>query len=136
MHVETLLHQIDALLREAGKDIETSERRRRQRVGGVDVQRTLISLRCISQLIRLLGCQRGEVTSGDRFRDPAAPPGASAYYFAYTLSDGTSRQRIIEGPRTAVAVLAEDFFRVPRRPLSWDELQRQLGDWDRPSLPP
>ncbi|HEY7315757.1 MAG TPA: hypothetical protein VH643_40885 [Gemmataceae bacterium] len=42
----------------------------------------------------------------------------------------------VQAARTTIAVLAENFFRVPRRPLSWDELQRQLGDWDRPSLPP
>ncbi len=42
----------------------------------------------------------------------------------------------VQATRTTIAVLAENFFRVPRRPLSWDELQRQIGDWDRPSLPP
>jgi len=42
----------------------------------------------------------------------------------------------VQATRTTIAVLAENFFRVPRRSLSWDELQRQLGDWDRPSLPP
>jgi hypothetical protein len=42
----------------------------------------------------------------------------------------------VQAARTTIAVLAEDFFRVPRRPLSWNEMQSQLGDWDRPSLPP
>jgi hypothetical protein len=42
----------------------------------------------------------------------------------------------VQAARTTIAVLAENFFRVPRRPLSWEELQRQLGDWDRPALPP
>jgi hypothetical protein len=42
----------------------------------------------------------------------------------------------VQAARTTIALLAENFFRIPRRPLSWDELQRQLGDWDRPSLPP
>ncbi len=42
----------------------------------------------------------------------------------------------VQAAGTTIAVLAENFFRVPRRPLGWDELQRQLGDWDRPSLPP
>ncbi|HWG44586.1 MAG TPA: hypothetical protein VN688_17550 [Gemmataceae bacterium] len=42
----------------------------------------------------------------------------------------------VQATRTTIAVLAENFFRVPRRPLSWDELQGQLGDWDRPALPP
>ena len=44
--------------------------------------------------------------------------------------------RRVQAARTTIAVLAENFFRVPRRPLSWDDLQRQLGDWERPSLPP
>jgi hypothetical protein len=42
----------------------------------------------------------------------------------------------VQATRTTIAVLAENFFRVPRRSLSWEELQRQLSDWDRPSLPP
>ncbi|HZV07981.1 MAG TPA: hypothetical protein VE999_23055 [Gemmataceae bacterium] len=42
----------------------------------------------------------------------------------------------VQATRTTIAVLAENFFRIPRRPLSWDELQCQLGDWDRPTLPP
>jgi hypothetical protein len=42
----------------------------------------------------------------------------------------------VQAARTTIAVLAENFFRVPRRPLSGDDLQRQLGDWDRPALPP
>jgi hypothetical protein len=42
----------------------------------------------------------------------------------------------VQATRTTIAVLAENFFRVPRRSLSWEELQRQLGDWERPSLPP
>ncbi|HEY7156129.1 MAG TPA: hypothetical protein VH575_19345, partial [Gemmataceae bacterium] len=41
----------------------------------------------------------------------------------------------VQAARTTIAVLAENFFRVPRRPLSRDELLRQLGDWDRPALP-
>jgi hypothetical protein len=41
----------------------------------------------------------------------------------------------VQAARTTIAVLAENFFRVPRRSLSWDDLQRQLGDWDRPLLP-
>jgi hypothetical protein len=41
----------------------------------------------------------------------------------------------VHAARTAVAALAEDFFRVPRRPLAYDEVRRQLGDWERPALP-
>lgn len=42
----------------------------------------------------------------------------------------------VQATRKAVAVLAENFFRVPCRPLSWEELQHQLSDWEQPSLPP
>jgi hypothetical protein len=35
----------------------------------------------------------------------------------------------------AVGTLAENFFHVPRRWLTYEELQRQLREWDRPKLP-
>jgi hypothetical protein len=41
----------------------------------------------------------------------------------------------VKATQTTMAALAESFFRVPRRPLGREELQRQLRDWDRPSLP-
>jgi hypothetical protein len=41
----------------------------------------------------------------------------------------------VQATHTAIARLAEDFFRVPRQPLSPEEVQRQLRDWDRPALP-
>jgi hypothetical protein len=41
----------------------------------------------------------------------------------------------VQAAQTTIAVLAENFFRVPRRPLSYDELQRELRGWERPSLP-
>ena len=34
-----------------------------------------------------------------------------------------------------VVALAEHFFRIPRRPLSHDEVERQLSEWERPALP-
>jgi hypothetical protein len=37
--------------------------------------------------------------------------------------------------KATVAVLAEGFFRIPRRPVSHDEVQRQLREWERPALP-
>jgi hypothetical protein len=40
----------------------------------------------------------------------------------------------VEATRTTIAVLAENFFRVPRRPVSLDDVQRQLADWERPRL--
>jgi hypothetical protein len=40
----------------------------------------------------------------------------------------------VEATRTTIAVLAENFFRVPRRPQSLDDVEGQLTDWDRPRL--
>ena len=42
----------------------------------------------------------------------------------------------VQAAHTTIASLAEGFFRVPRRPLTYEELQRQLGEWERPALPP
>ena len=36
---------------------------------------------------------------------------------------------------SATAVLAENFFRVPRRSLEYDEVDRQLREFDKPALP-
>ncbi len=41
----------------------------------------------------------------------------------------------VQATHTTIAMLAEHFFRVPRQPLAFDELQQQLRDWDRPALP-
>ena len=41
----------------------------------------------------------------------------------------------VQATHTTIAVLAEHFFRVPRRPLAYDELQQQLREWERPALP-
>jgi hypothetical protein len=41
----------------------------------------------------------------------------------------------VQAMHTTFAVLAENFFRIPRRPLTFEELQRQLREWDRPALP-
>ena len=41
----------------------------------------------------------------------------------------------VQASHTTVAVLAEHLFRVPRRSLPYDDLQDQLRQWDRPSLP-
>jgi hypothetical protein len=37
--------------------------------------------------------------------------------------------------RSATAVLAENFFRVPRRQLDCDDVDRQMGEFDKPALP-
>jgi hypothetical protein len=42
----------------------------------------------------------------------------------------------VQATHATIAVLAENFFRVPRRPLSLEDLQRQLREWDPPALPP
>jgi hypothetical protein len=47
--------------------------------------------------------QPGEVTSGDRFQDAGAGPGENQYFLGYTVNDGSSRRRILEGPRSATA---------------------------------
>jgi hypothetical protein len=36
---------------------------------------------------------------------------------------------------TSIGTLAENFFRVPRRSLSFEEVQQQLREWERPALP-
>jgi hypothetical protein len=41
----------------------------------------------------------------------------------------------VQATHTTIAMLAEHFFRVPRKPLAFDEIQQQLRDWDRPALP-
>jgi hypothetical protein len=41
----------------------------------------------------------------------------------------------VQAAQTTIAALAEGFFRVPRRPLGYDELQQQLREWERPALP-
>jgi hypothetical protein len=42
----------------------------------------------------------------------------------------------VQARQSAVVTLAENFFRVPRRPLAPDEVLRQLADWERQALPP
>jgi hypothetical protein len=42
----------------------------------------------------------------------------------------------VQATQSTIAVLAENFFRVPRRPLAHEDLQRQLREWERPVLPP
>ncbi len=41
----------------------------------------------------------------------------------------------VQATQTTIAVLAEGHFRIPRRPLSPEEVQRQLRGWERPALP-
>jgi hypothetical protein len=41
----------------------------------------------------------------------------------------------VQAAHTTMAALAEGFFRIPRRPLTFEELQQQLREWERPTLP-
>jgi hypothetical protein len=41
----------------------------------------------------------------------------------------------VQAAHTTMAALAEGFFRIPRRPLTYEELQQQLREWERPALP-
>src|SRR5262249_47957918 len=41
----------------------------------------------------------------------------------------------VQATQTTIAVLAENFFRVPRRPLAYDDLQRQPREGGRPAPP-
>jgi DNA-binding response OmpR family regulator len=41
----------------------------------------------------------------------------------------------VQATQTTVATLAEHFFRVPRQVLDYDDLVRQLQEWERPALP-
>jgi hypothetical protein len=43
--------------------------------------------------------------------------------------------RRVQASRTSMATLAENFFRVPRRSVSHDDVQRELREWERPALP-
>jgi hypothetical protein len=84
--------------------------------------------------------QQGEKPSFARLRQElqafTATPMGVGLDVPYWLRRLEMEVHRVQATRTTIAVLAEEFFRVPRRALSWDELQRQLGDWDRPALPP
>jgi hypothetical protein len=84
--------------------------------------------------------QEGEQPAFTRFQDElrtfTATPMGVGLDVPFWLRRLEMEVHRVQAARTTIAVLAENFFRVPRQPLSWDELQRQLGDWDRPSLPP
>ena len=41
----------------------------------------------------------------------------------------------VQATHTTIEVLVEGFFRVPRRALSFEDLQQQLRGWERPPLP-
>jgi hypothetical protein len=74
-----------------------------------------------------------------RLRDelPAytATPSGVGLDVPYWLRRLEMEVRRVQATQSTIAVLAESFFRVPRRPLAYDELQRQLREWGRPALP-
>jgi hypothetical protein len=41
----------------------------------------------------------------------------------------------VQATQQTVAALAESFFRIPRQTVPYEEVQRQLVEWDRPILP-
>jgi hypothetical protein len=75
-----------------------------------------------------------------RFREEAkaytATPTGVGLDVPYWLRRLEMEVRRVQATHTTIAVLAENFFRVPRRPLAYDDLQRQLREWERPALPP
>jgi hypothetical protein len=64
----------------------------------------------------------------------ASPSGVGLDVPAWLRRLETELHRV-QAQKTAVAVLAEAFFRVPRRDLTLEEVQAQLRDWERPALP-
>jgi hypothetical protein len=46
-----------------------------------------------------------------------------------------SEVRRVQATQQTVAALAESYFRIPRQMVPFEEVQRQLAEWDRPILP-
>jgi hypothetical protein len=87
----------------------------------------------------LAEARRGETAAFERLRREletytATPTGVGLDVPAWLRRLEMELQRA-RAEQSRLGMLAEGFFRVPRRPLSFEELQRQLGDWDRPALP-
>jgi hypothetical protein len=64
----------------------------------------------------------------------ASPTGVGLDVPAWLRRLESEVQRV-QANRTTVAVLAENFFRIPRRAVSHEDVQRQLREWERPALP-
>src|SRR5581483_12101529 len=41
----------------------------------------------------------------------------------------------VQARHATVVVLAENIFRIPRRTMTYADVKRQIGDWERPALP-
>src|SRR5262249_51496682 len=64
----------------------------------------------------------------------ASPSGVGLDVPAWLRRLETELHRV-QAQRTAVAVLAETFFRVPRRPVTHEDVMTQMREWERPALP-
>lgn len=88
----------------------------------------------------MLAVQRGsdDRSAFDQLRQEIEPftttPAGVGLDVPYWLRRMEMEVHRVQAAQTTVALLAEHFFRIPRRPLDYDDLQRQLRDWDRPLL--
>ena len=51
------------------------------------------------------------------------------------LDGSPTKVHRVQATHTTIAMLAEHFFRVPRQPLAYEDLQQQMREWERPALP-
>ena len=63
------------------------------------------------------------------FTDSPVGVGLDAPHWLRRLEQEVGR---VQATQTTVVMLAENAFHLPKRPVSWDELQRQLADWNKP----
>jgi hypothetical protein len=86
--------------------------------------------------------QEGEEEDRPAFRNlqrelrayTASPTGVGLDVPAWLRRLETEVHRV-QANRTTVAVLAENFFRIPRRGVTHEDVQQQLREWERPALP-
>jgi hypothetical protein len=106
------------------------------------VQERFVGPLCIDRLCALVGPaltearQLGAHPSFERLREAIRPlaenptgVGLDVPLWLRRLEAETQRE---QATRSAVAVLAEELFRIPKRLISREELQQQLHEWDKP----
>jgi hypothetical protein len=106
------------------------------------VQERFVGPLCIDRLCALVGPaltearQTGAHPSFDRLREAIRPlaenptgVGLDVPPWLRRLEAETQRE---QATRSAVAVLAEELFQIPKRLISREELQQQLREWDKP----
>jgi hypothetical protein len=71
----------------------------------------------------------------EELRDYTATPFGVGLDVPYWLRRLEMEVHRVQATHTTIGALAEGFFRVPRRPLSYEDLLRQLRGWERPPLP-